>query len=399
MSPASKKTSMKKTVPLRKPIKREAVFQVPKPPMRMYRTIAAVAVVLVATILGVVLYVSAVKATIHVKSSTEPVQSEFVIDVVKVPTRESEIRGRVLQTGAGKQKTFKPDTQGLQEIPGVARGTVTLKNSSKSPQQLVATTRLHAPDGKQFRIDKSVIVPALGSIDVPAHADFEGKEGDVAPTTFIIPGLTADRQKVVTGENKVAFTGGLTQKAVITQQDIDKAAVVMRDELSEQISGLLREEAGNNFAGEQYIVDVVSQSSSVNAGAEAGQFDLTMSVKVTGVFYDKKALEDVAVRQLYERLTQGSEFVDINKAGIKTTIDRYDVAGEIANLRVVIDGRSITSTTSAALDPSRFVGKSEQQVRDLLVAEGVAQDVTIDFYPSFIKTVPRLKDHVIVKIE
>jgi hypothetical protein len=394
-----KKIPVKKSVASRRGERRETSFVVPKPPMRMYSIVAASFVLVVAAILGLVLYVSAVKATITVVSKTTPVQTEFVLDVAQIPTRASEIRGRVLSAVLGKQKTIIPTSQGQQEVPGIARGTVTIKNDSSSSQQLVRTTRLLTPDGTLFRIDKAVVVPAGKSLEVPAYADQPGKSGDIGPSTFTIPGLPAERQKVVYAVSTEPFVGGVSVKAVVSQEALDQAGAAMRAELVDQIKGVLREEAGTVFDAEAFKEEVVSEQYSVRPGEEASSFEITMSVRVVGVFYDQRNLEEIAIRQLYERLTQGSQFLDESGFSLKAEIDRYDVSTEAASLQVKVSGRSIASSTSAALAPERFVGMTEEQVQNLLMSEGVAEDVTVEISPSFIKTIPRFQDHVYVKIE
>ena len=124
-----------------------------------------------------------------------------------------------------------------------------------------------------------------------------------------------------------------------------------------------------------------------------------MSVKVIGVFYDRAALETIAKRQLYQGLGDGQDFFTIDTQGMKVDVDRVDEATSHATLRVVLVGRAITSQTSDALDPARFIGMSQKEVTFLLLDPGVATSVDVNFFPFWVRHVPRLVDRVSVKLQ
>jgi len=367
--------------------------------LRLYRRIAVGFVLLVAIVLGIVLYVSTVQATIRISPVTQTLSAEVLLDVVPTPTRENEIRGTLVSGKLNRTETFQPSGEGAKEVEGTARGTVTIYNTSTSAQALVATTRLLSPDGILFRIDSAVNVPAGGSAEVAVHADLPGKTGDIGPTRFTIPGLSAALQELIYAESTKAFTGGFAKVAVISQGDIDRAAADLKAKLEEDGKAMLRQEVGEGLAGESFTSEVLEMTTSVVAGSEAASFDVSLTVQVIGVFFDRDAAGVIALRELYEKLGPGREFVDVNEDGLQATVEKYDVVTKAVNVRVYVDGLAAVSTTSASLDPARFVGKTEEEVREMLVAEGIAKDVEIEFVPSWAKRVPTLKDHILIERE
>jgi hypothetical protein len=370
----------------------------PAPSLKMYRRIAVGFVVAVALMLGAVLYVSGVSATIVVMPVKETVKAEFLADVVKTPTKETEVRGRVVSATVGKSSTFEPSGEGV-EVEEKAGGTVVLYNVSSRPQPLVATTRLLSPAGVLFRLDSAVSVPANGSVEAGVHADLPGAAGNIGPSSFTIPGLNAARQKEVYAESKMAMTGGVRRVSVVSQSDIDRSALSLRSALEEEVKAVLREQVGTALAGEAFTFEIIEQATDVPAGTEASVFTLTMNVKATGVFFDHQALQTVAERKLYGQLASGKEFVVLDLETLQVTVDKVDLPAETANLRVYLDGQAVPSATSAALDPGNFVGLSASEVREKLVGGGVATDVSVQFTPFWVTTVPQLKDHVFVEIE
>ncbi len=367
--------------------------------LKLYRRIAIGFVLLVLSMLVSVVYLSTMGATIEVVPVGQVKKAEFLADVAATPTKESEIRGRVIAVTLGETQTFTPSGQGKKTIEGTAKGIVTIFNTSSRPQPLVATTRLLTPEGVLFRIDKTVTAPAGGSVDVEAHADQPGEAGDIAPTTLTIPGLSESLQKVIYAKNVTAFTGGSSEVSVVSQSDLDASALTLRGQLEEKAKMQLRQEVGETFVGESFSSTVVSQTSSVQAGAEAGSYTLTMSVQSVGVFYDEQALVTIATRKLYEQLTQGEIFLEFDASKLQAAVSKYDIESGKANVRVYLDGTAIPSIASDALDPGRFVGMTEHQVRTTLVNEGIASEVTVSFRPFWSTHVPRLKDHIIVEIK
>lgn len=417
MSPTIRKPSSKsgKSIPVRKASPKYAFDledsmldvedDVEMPPKEMhhlslYRRLAIGFVVVVAIVLGVVMYMSTVKATITVHAKGETAKAEFLMDVVKTPTKESEVRGRILSKAVGKTQTFKVTAEGAKEVEGVARGEVVIYNKTGNSQTLVKTTRLLTADGKLFRIDTTVNVPARGSVSVPAYADQSGKTGDIATAvSFTIPGLPESLRKDIYAESKTAFSGGLASVSVVTADEIDRSAASLKAGLEEEAKVAMRTEAGTAFAGESFSTSVVEDTRSVVPGATVGEYAVTMSIKVTGVFFDRAAVEEVAVRKLYDQLVPGKEFKSVNNAGLTATVEKVDVEGEMANVRVYLDGVMVPSLNNSALDPGAFAGKSEEEVRGMIAKSGLAESVDLQFFPPWIHTVPRLKDHIEVKVD
>ncbi len=388
MSPAVKKT------------KANAKAAAPAAPsLKLYRRIAVGFVVAVAMMLAAVLYVSTVSATIHVTPIRTTVKTEFIADVAKTPTKDSEVRGSIVTATVKKTAAFVPMNSG-KTVDEKAGGTVVVRNLSTRIQPLIATTRFLSASGILFRLDKGVTVPANGSVEATVYADVAGAAGNVAPTTFSIPGLSESLQKQITAENAKAFDGGVRKVSIITQEDLDRAALELRGTLEEEARAALKAKAGDGLAGEAYSFAVGELKSDTQAGAEAAGFGLTMSVDATGVFYDRDALLVIAKRKLYEQILHGTDFVSLNGSALQASVDKIATAASgTASVHVYLDGIIAPSTASRSLEPGRFAGMSAEEITALLAKEQIADAVTVDFTPFWMKRVPRLKDHIYVQIE
>ena len=396
-----KSRSAKKPAPKKKTVKKAKKREVvnPSPSLQLYRRIAVGFVVAVVAVLLAVLYISTMKATIVVQSVYEVVSTEFVVDVTGSPVQTHEIRGRVISGAIGRTQTVEPSGDEATAVDGIATGTVTLYNNSSASQPLVKTTRLLSPEGILFRLSDGVTVPAGGSVEAEVYADVEGVTGDIEPTTFTIPGLSEAKQALTYAESTEAFSGGVQLIAIITQEEMEAAAVVFQQELEEEVQRLLRAEAGEVYGGELFSAEVLETTYSIEPNIEADQYDITLSLQMIGVFFDQEALEELATRQIYEELGKGREFIEIGLSGMQISLEKYDLETEDANLHIELNGKVITSRTSEALMVDRFVGMNEAEVKALLLEEEVATDVTVEFFPFWVRKVPRLKDHIVIEIE
>lgn len=369
------------------------------PSLKLYRRIAVGFVVAVAMMLAAVLYVSTVSATIRVTPTKTTVKTEFIADVAKTPTKDSEVRGSIVTATVKKDKAFVSTNPG-KSVDEKAGGTVVIRNASSRVQPLVATTRFLSASGVLFRLEKGVTVPANGSVEATIFADVAGATGNVGPTTFTIPGLSESLQKSITADNAAAFEGGVRTVSIVTQEDLDRAALELRGTLEEEAKAALRAKAGDGLEGEAFSFAVAELKSDTQAGAEAAGFGLTMTVDATGVFYDRAALLVIAKRKLYEQLLPGTDFVSLNESALQASVDKVaEAKSGTASVHVYLDGIVAPSASSRSLEPGRFAGMSAEEVAALLAKDKVATGATVDFTPFWMKRVPRLKDHIYVLIE
>lgn len=367
-------------------------------PLLLYRRIAITFTVLVAAALLIVVYLSTMQAVIHLTPTQSALKSEFIAQVMGVPVSGTDVAGEIRSGTVGKTQTFKASGTGAVQEEGFSEGTVVLHNDQSSAQQLVVKTRLLDPSGVQVRLLDSVTVPAKGAIEAKVRADVKGAGGDLAPTKFTIPGLSEAKQQLVYAQSSSAFSGGVKTLAVVTQEEINGSIETLKQSIKEDAITMMRAESAKSFSGEAFFEEISSQSVSIEPNTQADSYDVTLEVTVTGVFFDKDAIEKIAEQKLYDQIGQGHELISINKEQEVITVDKYNLEDRTASLRVELTGQSVSSRTSESLDLDRFLGLRAEEVRDLLVTEGVATEVRVEFFPFWVKTIPRLKDHVSIKI-
>jgi len=405
--PAEEEKKVSQRVPVRevqmheesKETHKKAKQKVPSPSLSIYRRLVIGFVGVVGIVLLCVLYLSTLKVTMYVTPVSEDISTEFVVDVVSTPVSDSEIKGAVVTGSIGKTQSFTPTGEGSTQVDDVAKGTLTIYNTSTTAQTLVATTRFLSPENILFRLEEGVTVPAGGSVEAAVYADQAGATGNLAPTRFTIPGLSQSKQELIYAESAVAFTGGTRTIAVVTQAELEASAETLKTSLVSDALSMLRAQAGETGGGEAVEIAVTAQTYSIEPDTEAETYDVTLSLTVTAVFYDKEVLNTIAQNQLYEEIGQGRQFVSADFDQMIVILEKYDVALGNANIHVVLHGKVMTSRTSDALAIRRFVGMNTEEIQTLLSGEGVATSVRMECFPFWIHRVPRFLDHVNLELE
>lgn len=141
------------------------------------------------------------------------------------------------------------------EVNQKAQGELTVYNNySEAPQILIKNTRFQTEDGKIFRIGDSITVPGKtgntpGSIKVKVSADTYGKEYNIAPTNFKIPGFKGTaRYDAFYAKSDTSMTGGASGIVqIVSEADILNANSELKPKVILDLSSFT-----NNIVHEGY---------------------------------------------------------------------------------------------------------------------------------------------------
>ncbi len=366
----------------------------------MYQRIAVLFVIGTLLLLLVVLYLSISRATIRIVPNPKLVSVTAAVEVVPNPVNEGEMTGIVAQEGFSQGKTFALEGEGGTAVEQKAGGMVTLINKTGGDQALVGSTRLMSEEGVLFRIDSYVVVPANGQVEVMAHADQPGLSGEIGPTQFTIPGLPTSLQDDIYAVSVDSMTGGVAYVRVLSEQDLNDAVNSLTDEMVAAAKVQLAEGVDRTvFPGEAYQVDVLERKSDTQPGTETDSFTVSITARITAVYYSELLLGDYVTSELTARLPTGYEMATVNRDGMQVTIDAADETKGTASLSVYLDGIATISESADVFAKERFVGRSAQEVLTLLSASEAVQSSSVTFTPFWLKRVPTLKDHISIEVE
>ena len=368
--------------------------------LRVYQKAAIVFMIVALLLLLAVLYLSVSQATITVVPNQRVVSTTVSVEVASKPRALGQVSGYVIEDTFAKAKTFEIPEEGGTPVEQKAGGTVTLINETSSSQPLVATTRLLSEEGVLFRLDEAVTIPANGTVDAVAHADEPGLMGEIGPTQFTIPGLSTSLQEVIYAVSVEPMTGGVQYITVLSQEHLDQAVSDLEQDILEEAKNMLKERFdAETFDGEVYISEVNEKVSDTEPGTETGSFNVSLTTKVTGVFYSTDLLANYAEADLFTRVSSGHELTSVNAKGLQVEVQSVDPEAQTATLSIYLDGLAILSTSADVLDLDRFVGKSGDEIVTMLESSDAIKEASVSFTPFWLQRVPRLKDHIKIIVE
>lgn len=362
--------------------------------LKVYHRIATLFFMMTLAVVGLVAYVILTRAQVVVMSAQQPVDADFIVDVSRRPEKE-EVPGEVLELTDTMTAQFP--SASLAKVEAHSEGTVKISTALGRPQTLIATTRLLTSDEILFRIKKTVVVPASGFVTVDAFADVGGSSGDIGMATFTIPGLNPEVRKYFTVESVTPMTGGTKDVHMVTKEDIEQAAKVLREKLEQQLGETLRQKAGT-FSGEFMTTDTVIQTTDVPIGSEAEQFKLTLTAKTTGIFYDKAQFDKAIELHIRESVPFDRSFLRVEEGGVAKTVEKTDLASGLANVRVRAKGVTIISATSPSLDPAKLTGITVDAATEYLEKiDGVAS-ASVRVSPFWAGRTPNIARNIKVEV-
>ncbi|QQG42300.1 MAG: hypothetical protein HYW15_02160 [Candidatus Giovannonibacteria bacterium] len=194
-----------------------------------------------------------------------------------------------------------------------AQGIVALFNKSKAPQILIASTRLEAPDGRIYRIPKTIVVPGAktqggqavpGSLDVTVIADKAGAEYNIGLSDFTLPGFKdSPKYELVFARSKAEISGGASGKQIVVgKSDTDSALTALmlrvREAAPKLISGKIPKE--EFLIAESVEYAAAKEGSDPAPGSPAEKFDFSAEGEIRGASVERRALEEALLKNLPE---------------------------------------------------------------------------------------------------
>lgn len=421
-----------------------------------YRKIAYTFFALTACILIGILWLSSVEANVSVKVRRTPVRTDDAVEITSRPSGGAQIPGRVLHLPIRKTQQF--EVRGVAETAPTApaasssapvvtaplgtttapvvptgtervfaQGQVTIVNNYSKAQTLIERTRFLTEDGKLYRLDRRLTIPAGGRATGTVTADQPGAAFAIGPTKFTIPGLWIDLQKLIYAESSTAFTlrtGSTTptpaptpvptptpaptsststlpgERRIVTQQNIDDAYQALTEQVVEQAKRTLAASiTDTRLNGAAYFVNTTAKSSTARPGQVASSFTAQVDIEVIGVFYSAEDMQGLIRSRLRQNLPDGQEFLPFNDQDFIYTLESVDKEGESARLRVIANAEYRLTLNTPDLSPATIAGKSRDEAKRLLEAVDGVESVEIVLRPGWIGKIPRLQDHIKMEVK
>lgn len=303
---------------------------------------------------------------------------------------------------------FFPAT-GRKQTERKARGVITIVNAfSSTPQPLVATTRFETPDGKVFRLARSVTVPGArvnggtiesASIEAEAVADVSGAAYNIGPVErFTIPGFAGTPKFAgFYATSKVAMAGGAQgEMAVPTAEDTRKAKVELEQTLHDALKAALTTKAPDTLkileGTERFRL--VSQDIAAEAGND-GQFSAFGEAELSAIAFSEENLLSLLAEKAVADI--GNDVV-LREHTISYADPVADFKKETLTMLVEYQG-----TFARVIDKDevgrRVAGLTEDELRAQLLTLPGLERAHVSLWPFWVRRVPSALERVTVVVE
>jgi hypothetical protein len=370
---------------------------------RIYKRLAVVFSVLVLVVLVGVLYFTMVKASIAIALNEQTVKDQMTVAVYDRPQDfalpAKSVHGLVKTVKAEQSKLYQ--VAGREVIGEEVVGQITLYNKYTKSQPLVASTRLLSASGKLYRLKNSVTVPAGGEIKVDIYADEAKQESVVSGSElFTVPGLWEGLQDKIYGqsaEGSIKYQQKL--RRIIAQEDIDKALADLKQVLRDKVKADI-DNAYNDYDYKFYHLDegTLKYTVSGKIGEEKDQLPVAMSATVEVIAFSSEQAQELARLSSVAKLPASQDLLKIDTNSLRYELVKFDPNMVMAEVSMDYEIRARANNKNEIVDKNKIVGLSEDQLKQYLINIKDIKTYNIEFYPSFIRQVPRLTDRIEVKV-
>lgn len=352
------------------------------------------------TIIAIFVVIHFALAKVHIKiySNLETKEASVLVEMQAENSPElsaEAILGKIITTELELSASVPSSQEAVSSDK--AGGYVTIHNNYSQPQALIKTTRLLSPDNKLFRLSESITVPAGGEIKVWAEADGLGEEFVTSSTTFIIPGLWEGLQDKIYGETSEGMSLESLPTFTVNQANIDAAKEKIRLEAEEQSIAKINELVGENLSISKNRLKFEFETiSSSQVGDISEETTVTQKIIVHGLIFDEEALIKITKEKFAKELEGGQVLLNFDAEKINYSISEINLEKQEAILEAKTTITVSSSENKWDIDKSNLIGLDEQGLREYFKKYN-PEKVEIKFSPFWVKTTPRLKDHIIIE--
>ncbi len=355
------------------------------------------------------IFVPQAEVAILVKDSSESIDAEVLAKTDQrdvdtegkiIPLRFLEMEKEISQSFPGTGKSSASDKR--------ARGTITISNAfGKDPQSLIATTRFETSDGKIFRIVKGVTVPGAketdgtltpGTVEAEVVADVSGKEYNIEPASFTIPGFKGNaKYEKITARSTQPFLGGGEGDGGIASVSADD--VIRAKETSEQkLSELIRVEfekdlkPGEKILDDAILFEKLSSGAFPGTGAVAPSFDYRIRVSARAFVFSEADMRAVGATLFEEKLSP-------EDVSLEYTVPRPDFVSKSMLIKAKVSF-SKRATVDVEKIKQSLLGKSVGEVQGIFPEYPNIEKIEVVFWPKFMTTrIPSRASQVTVTVK
>jgi hypothetical protein len=365
------------------------------PKINLYRNISITFILFTAILLVAVFLFFSNKASILITPNPQEINLSFNLEIKENPTlteikEDDVVTGKLItysKAGSGVFETLSTKTVSTEIV-----GKVKLVNDSGRDQTLVRTTQLQASNGAIVRTNEHAVVPGRGSVVVDVFAKDPDAFSSISPGNLVIIKLNPSLQDDIYGVSEKLLTDQPREVNILSNSDINRAKDKLSDELLAELVGEVGLSENDNF-----VLSVKSYNADKEIGAEVDSFTLNAEIDVRVLDVDDQQLADLIVKKVSSLSLSGLEIGKIDIKDIDYIIIEEDLDGSVL-VKVNYSISTGINEQNPLLDRANFVGKSSDEVSDILTSQDLVKEVRVLVSPYWRHTLPRQESKIDITI-
>ena len=346
----------------------------------------------------VILHFALSKVTITINGIVESKEATVLIEMQSENATEISAGNLLGKIISAEFEVSASTTSNQEDVPSTkAGGYVTIYNNYSRDQVLVATTRLLTPDNKLYRISDRVEIPIGGQVEVWAEADQEGETFVIEATQFTIPGLWEGVQEMVYAESKDGMKLQSVPRYLATQENLNTVQADIKAQAKKQGLKVINEILSDNLKIQSEQLFLEYETSEITPlGAETKEVALTQKVLAYGVVFSPEDLIEISQKKFSKELEDSQSIINPDAENFVYKIIEIDLEKESAVIEASIKATVSSNGQYLDIDKDKLIGLDEAGIKDYLQQMGI-KDAQISFFPSWITTAPKIKDHIVIE--
>ncbi len=368
----------------------------------------AMGAVIILAILGF-LYLYLPKAIVEVFAKRE--KFTFVLDVTakkditSLDTEARVIPAQRLQIKKELSEDFTVTVKG--SFSEKARGEITVFNKNAA-EQFMIPSRFQSKNGNIYWSQRSIRIPAKGSLQIEVLADKVGNEYNLEcskekPCDFTIPAWkgTANYTTIFAKATGLISGGVAGEGFIVTKEDFQKAEASLRTKLLAEAQKELSSKIPKDFN----LLEDTIRSEAMEITSEPAVSGLSKDGKATikGTAHieaflireaDLKKLVDVIVKaQIDEKKETKSDTVSVEYSTTGVNLETSEVTLHLSaseDVAVLLDIEEMKG---------KLAGKSESQVRDILSQTPNVQSAEVTLWPFWARRIPERLERIEITVK
>lgn len=328
-------------------------------------------------------------------------ETTFQVSPVRVENQSS-LKGEFLEINLTKEVVNFPKAS--LEIDAYASGEVTIINNSNQNQTLIKTTRLLSPEKIVFRLANRIVVPAKGEVKVDVYADKAGKESEIGPTQFSLPGLSPSLQNLIYAKSDKKMTGGTKKIGIITASDIKEAEKLLAENIIQEAELEMRKKIEEElkedilFWKPILLEKSLKIESNAKPNEEKGEFKTRGNLKINVLVLKKDEVLNLAKEKLKTIIPANKEIVSIEEKSLQYNLKNFSLKEKRADFELKLKGKMVIQINHPIFNLEKIKGLNEKAIKSYFEQHKEIESTEMKFYPFWIKKSPLKKELIKINI-